>query len=432
MSHVKRWCATASGWVAPQGVKYAVFGLGSRQYEHFCAVGKKVFKAMRTLGGEALVRRGDGDDDDCIDDDFEKWRNELHDVLSTKKLLKANRDQNRAALTSETVPQYEVEVLPPGTAQAAPFRAGGGSSAHDVFYARLAAVRELHGPDSDRSCVHVELDMGGCRTRYVTGDHVAVYPENSPEVVEVRAAGWCHRRGHAGVHRHQPPALDATCCCNLYCVHGATCRLYMRCHARLLPRSRLQYQRSAPSFPSRPPQEVAKILSLPLDAVFRLQRPAGQAAADLPEAFEGPLSLRTALGHFADVLSTPHKEALDALSAFAASPAEAQRLSNLAHDGKKVRRGGWHPGLRISHMHLRLCYCPAAPLHVLHKSMLLLVTVLLVHPRSARASVSLHTAHAAQVSTPQKPSCAVTQPTWLVVVSGVVNITPPPPTHPLD
>jgi len=46
-----------------QGVNYAVYGLGNKQYEHFNAVGKKVFKALGVLGGAPLIRRGDGDDD---------------------------------------------------------------------------------------------------------------------------------------------------------------------------------------------------------------------------------------------------------------------------------------------------------------------------------------------------------------------------------
>jgi NADPH-ferrihemoprotein reductase len=61
-----------------------VFGLGNKQYEHFNAMGKKAFTALETLGASPLLRRGDGDDDGCIDDDFDKWTSEFTEVLKSR------------------------------------------------------------------------------------------------------------------------------------------------------------------------------------------------------------------------------------------------------------------------------------------------------------------------------------------------------------
>lgn len=73
--------------VCVQGVSYGVFGLGNKQYEHFCAVGHKVHAAMEQLGAQPVVRRGDGDDDVDIDADFESWRTELYTSLDGSSLL---------------------------------------------------------------------------------------------------------------------------------------------------------------------------------------------------------------------------------------------------------------------------------------------------------------------------------------------------------
>ena len=73
--------------VALQGVTFAIFGLGNRQYEHFCAVGKRMHKALKDLGATAVGPRGEGDDDEDIEADFDKWRTELYDALDKCPLL---------------------------------------------------------------------------------------------------------------------------------------------------------------------------------------------------------------------------------------------------------------------------------------------------------------------------------------------------------
>lgn len=94
-----------------QGVQFGVFGLGNKQYEHFNAVGKRVHQAMESLGAHGLCRRGDGDDDDSIDDDFDKWCTELLAALDLQpQLLGARADTE----TEQVMATYRVEVLSGG------------------------------------------------------------------------------------------------------------------------------------------------------------------------------------------------------------------------------------------------------------------------------------------------------------------------------
>ena len=80
---------------------------------------------------------------------------------------------------AETVQSYQVEILTGADAAGAedvtsdaPV-SGNGTSKDSPFLARISALRELHTPQSDRSCVHVELDVSGSDITYEAGDHVS-------------------------------------------------------------------------------------------------------------------------------------------------------------------------------------------------------------------------------------------------------------------
>jgi NADPH-ferrihemoprotein reductase len=92
-------------------VHYGVFGLGNKQYEHFNAVGKKMQANMEALGATPVCRRGDGDDDDSIDDDFEKWCVDLFAALDAKPELLGAAAEGGG---SDTLAAYRVEMLPAG------------------------------------------------------------------------------------------------------------------------------------------------------------------------------------------------------------------------------------------------------------------------------------------------------------------------------
>ncbi len=61
--------------------------MGNKQYEHYCAVGKRVYAAMVSLGATPVVERGDGDDDEDIDADFETWKGKLIAALDKNDLI---------------------------------------------------------------------------------------------------------------------------------------------------------------------------------------------------------------------------------------------------------------------------------------------------------------------------------------------------------
>eukprot|EP00922_Rhytidocystis_sp_ex-Travisia-forbesii_P038150 GHVS01056813.1.p1 GENE.GHVS01056813.1~~GHVS01056813.1.p1 ORF type:complete len:739 (+),score=90.93 GHVS01056813.1:235-2451(+) len=57
-----------------QSTKFAVFGLGNRQYSQYNEMGKRVERHMIRLGATQFSIRGEGDDDQDIEADFAKWK----------------------------------------------------------------------------------------------------------------------------------------------------------------------------------------------------------------------------------------------------------------------------------------------------------------------------------------------------------------------
>ena len=55
-------------------------------------------------------------------------------------------------------------------------------SSKNPYLAPVTVIRELH-KGGDRSCMHVEMNIAGSKLNYTTGDHVAIFPVNDPQLV---------------------------------------------------------------------------------------------------------------------------------------------------------------------------------------------------------------------------------------------------------
>ncbi|XP_038669660.1 NADPH--cytochrome P450 reductase-like isoform X2 [Scyliorhinus canicula] len=167
------------------GVKYAVFGLGNKTYEHFNAMGKCVNKRLEQLGAERIFELGLGDDDGNLEEDFIMWREQFWPAVCEHFGVEATGDDS-------SIRQYELVVhndmnmnkvytgemgrLKAYEIQKPPF------DAKNPFLAPVTANRKLNR-GGERHLMHLELDIGGSKIRYESGDHVAVFPINDSTIV---------------------------------------------------------------------------------------------------------------------------------------------------------------------------------------------------------------------------------------------------------
>lgn len=167
------------------GLKFAVFGLGNKTYDHFNAMGKFVDKMLDKLGGNRVVELGLGDDDANMEEDFVNWKDQMWPQICSvlgKELAACDGNFRQYEMRPDMINPTKVFTGEPHffdsfNKQKRPF------TQKNPFLASVVERRELYD-DDNRSCLHIELDIAGSSLRYNAGDHVAVYPHNNPELVD--------------------------------------------------------------------------------------------------------------------------------------------------------------------------------------------------------------------------------------------------------
>jgi NADPH-ferrihemoprotein reductase len=169
------------------GLKYVVFGLGNKTYEHYNLIARQMDKALTDAGAVRVGERGEGDDDGSMEEDYLEWKDGMWEALATALGVEEGQGGDTADFAVTELDSHPEDKVYLGELSArALTRTRGIHDAKNPFAAPVAVARELFTDIGDRNCVHIELDISDSGITYQHGDHVGVWPSNADvEVVRM-------------------------------------------------------------------------------------------------------------------------------------------------------------------------------------------------------------------------------------------------------
>jgi len=183
------------------GLKYVVFGLGNKTYEHYNLIARKLDTALTAMGGIRVGERGEGDDDKSMEEDYLEWKDSMWNAFSVAMGVEEGQggDTPDFVVTElEAHPEEKVYLgmcnhfcecscscNPIGEYSArALTRTKGIHDAKNPFPAPITTAKELFALSANRNCVHIEFNTQGSGITYQHGDHVGLWPLNPDIEVE--------------------------------------------------------------------------------------------------------------------------------------------------------------------------------------------------------------------------------------------------------
>ena len=162
-----------------RNLHYAIFCVGNKTYEHYCATGRRVDEHLLTLGATRVGPRGEGDANKTLAEDLTSWQEFLLEAMRTSLGFKDTSAQRISDLqvtehAPESIDKNQLhmglvhETLP------------GATPSHS---AKVVSTGELFA-SGERSCMFAEFDLQNSGLTYQAGDHLGVWPTNPEEEVE--------------------------------------------------------------------------------------------------------------------------------------------------------------------------------------------------------------------------------------------------------
>ena len=187
--HFLQWAKQQPGG-SLAGLNYSVLGIGSTVYEKFCSAGIAIDKALAKAGANCAVPLHKGDEIKGQVDTFKQWLGLISRVLGA--------DETAGNATNSATPKLTVTFLNEADAATLTPMQVIGVGVASLTENRAVAVSVIANDEllqevipGSRSTRYIAFDIANTGLQYETGDHVAVYPCNPPELV----ARLCARVG---------------------------------------------------------------------------------------------------------------------------------------------------------------------------------------------------------------------------------------------
>uniref|UniRef100_A0A8H7XQU1 NADPH--cytochrome P450 reductase n=1 Tax=Psilocybe cubensis TaxID=181762 RepID=A0A8H7XQU1_PSICU len=179
----------SSGERKLSGLKYVVFGLGNKTYEHYNLIGRTVDAQLAKMGAIRIGERGEGDDDKSMEEDYLEWKDGMWEAFATAMGVEEGQGGDSADFVVSELESHPPEKVYQGKSSCefsarALTKTKGIHDAKNPFAAPITVARELFQSVVDRNCVHVEFNIEGSGITYQHGDHVGLWPLNPDVEVE--------------------------------------------------------------------------------------------------------------------------------------------------------------------------------------------------------------------------------------------------------
>ncbi|KAF8742283.1 hypothetical protein AX14_005457 [Amanita brunnescens Koide BX004] len=170
----------SNGEHAVPGLKYVVFGLGNKTYEHYNLIGRNVDNFLTKMGGVRIGERGEGDDDKSMEEDYLEWKDGMWDAFAAAMGVEEGQGGDSADFVVSELNSHPPEKVYLGEYSArALTKTKGIHDAKNPFPASISVARELFQDTKSRNCIHMEFSVEGSGISYQHGDHIGVWPTNT-------------------------------------------------------------------------------------------------------------------------------------------------------------------------------------------------------------------------------------------------------------
>jgi NADPH-ferrihemoprotein reductase len=97
------------------GLKYVIFALGNKTYEHYNFIGRTLDAKLTSLGATRIGERGEGDDDKSMEEDYLEWKDPMWEAFATAMGVEEGQGGDSADFVVSELEAHPAEKVYLGT-----------------------------------------------------------------------------------------------------------------------------------------------------------------------------------------------------------------------------------------------------------------------------------------------------------------------------